>query len=403
MTGDNAAPAGRVGTRRRTWRRVLVVTPVIGVVLLAVVLGGGGWYFAGQIRADGLAVRHDRPEYNVTVVSYDGHMAKLREARGQTRNDTLRSGYVYGLGWPGGSGVLGSIQPGGSDGAVVRPLTVTTGTRPAPDAPAELRRDVYGDPGSAYGVRFREVAYGCAGGSCPAWYVPGRSSTWAVLVHGWRAGRSEPLRALGPVLDAGLPALVIGYRNDEGAPGDPSGFYRFGATEWRDLDSAVGYARAHGARHVVLVGVSMGGGIAAAFLERSAHAEAVTGLVLDAPLLDFQRTVDHGAAQRELPVVGGPIPGPLTWTAKTIAGWRYGIDWERIDYLDRDWLRVPALVFHGTADPLVPVATSDAFRASHPHLVEEVRVEGAAHVESWNAGPARYRSHVSAFLTRVGS
>jgi uncharacterized protein len=146
-----------------------------------------------------------------------------------------------------------------------------------------------------------------------------------VLVHGWRAGRTEPLRLLGPVLDAGMPALVIGYRNDEGAPADPSGFYRFGATEWRDLDSAVGYALAHGARDVVLFGVSMGGGVAAAFLENSAHAAAVSGLVLDAPLLDFQRTVDHGAAQRELPVVGGPIPGPLSWTAKTIAGWRYGI------------------------------------------------------------------------------
>jgi len=232
--------------------------------------------------------------------------------------------------------------------------------------------------------------------------VPGTSTTWAVLVHGWRATRTEPLRALGPVLDAGMPALVISYRNDEGAPEDPSGFYRFGATEWRDLDSAVGYALGHGARHVVLFGFSMGGGIAAAFLEHSAHADAVTALVLDAPLLDFQRTVDHGASQRRLPVLGGPIPGPLTWTAKTIAGWRYDIGWESIDYLDGDWLHVPALVFHGTADPRVPVAASDAFTASYPRLVQQVRVDGAAHVESWNADPARYASHLSAFLTRVG-
>jgi fermentation-respiration switch protein FrsA (DUF1100 family) len=100
-------------------------------------------------------------------------------------------------------------------------------------------------------------------------------------------------------------------------------------------------------------------------------------------------------------VLGTPIPGPLSWTAKTIAGWRYDIGWERINYLDGDWLRVPALVFHGTADKTVPVASSDAFTASHPRLVQEVRVAGAAHVESWNADPARYTAHVSAFLAGV--
>jgi uncharacterized protein len=402
VKGRGAALAGVSWTGgRHVWRRTLVGVLVAGLVLVAAFLGGGGWYFAEQIRSDGLAVRHDGPQYTVTVVSYDGGTVTLREAAGQPRNETLRNGYVYGLRWPGGSGVLGRTRSAENSGPVIRPLTVTTGTRPGPGTPGELRRDVYDDPASAYGTSFEEVAYDCAGGKCPAWYVPGESTTWAVLVHGWRATRTEPLRALGPVLRAGMPALLIGYRNDEKAPGDPSGFYRFGATEWRDLDDAVGYALAHGAQRVVLVGVSMGGGIAAAFLEHSSQADAVVGVVLDAPMLNFQRTVDHGAAQRRLPVLGSPIPGPLSWTAKTIAGWRYDIGWERIDYLDGDWLRVPALVFHGTADKTVPVASSDAFTVRHPRLVEEVRVEGAGHVESWNADPARYNSRVSAFLTRV--
>ena len=80
----------------------------------------------------------------------------------------------------------------------------------------------------------------------------------------------------------------------------------------------------------------------------------------------------------------------LTSTAEWIAGWRYGVDWSAPDYLPGDWLHVPALVFHGTADDTVPLATTDAFRAAHPDLVQEVQVPGANHVESWNVDPAGY-------------
>ena len=100
-------------------------------------------------------------------------------------------------------------------------------------------------------------------------------------------------------------------------------------------------------------------------------------------------------------MVSTPIPGPLTWTAETLAGLRYGIDWERINYLGARWLRVPALLFHGTADDTVPIATSDGLARAHPGLVREVRVRGATHVGAWNADPARYTSTLAAFLRQV--
>src|SRR3712207_8749138 len=49
----------------------------------------------------------------------------------------------------------------------------------------------------------------------------------------------------------------------------------------------------------------------------------------------------------------------LTRTARWIAGWRYDLDWDAVDYLPADWLAVPALVFHGTDDDLVPIRTSE--------------------------------------------
>ena len=64
---------------------------------------------------------------------------------------------------------------------------------------------------------------------------------------------------------------------------------------------------------------------------------------------------------------------------------------------------MPALVFHGTADDTVPLATTDAFRAAHPDRVREVQVAGANHVESWNVDPAGYAAREGAFLGCVTS
>ena len=87
-----------------------------------------------------------------------------------------------------------------------------------------------------------------------------------------------------------------------------------------------------GAERVVLFGASMGGGIVAAFLERSDRADVVAGIVLDAPMLDLDATVDHGAAQRELPVVGA-LPDGLTSIAEWIADRRFDLDWAAVDHL----------------------------------------------------------------------
>jgi fermentation-respiration switch protein FrsA (DUF1100 family) len=60
---------------------------------------------------------------------------------------------------------------------------------------------------------------------------------------------------------------------------------------------------------------------------------------------------------------------------------------------------VPALVFHGTEDGLVPVSTTDELAADRPDLVTAVRVAGAGHVRAWNTDPAAYEERVAAFLT----
>jgi hypothetical protein len=384
----------------RAQRRILVaLVALFGLGVAA--FGAAGWYYAGQIGAGALVVDHTAPAYNLTVRSYTNGQVLLRPAPNTHTDDRLRTSGEWGLTWPGGTGVVtGSPQPD-SDGAVARALRVNTGVAPAVGTPAVLNNNVWTDPTTAYGDVLQNITYPCTGGTCPAWYIPGRSSTWFVAVHGDNTTRSETLRALGPALTASLPALLIAYRNDPGAPPDPSGRHQQGATEWRDLAQAVDYATDHGARHVVLFGASMGGAIVASFLQHSPAATPVTGIVLDAPMLDLRATVDYGATQRTLPLLGTPLPQVLTGTAEWLASWRYDLNWEQVNYLPGTWIHVPTLIFHGAADDTVPISTSQQLRAAHPDLVQLVPVPGAGHVQSWNLDPTGYETHESAFLTRV--
>ena len=245
-----------------------------------------------------------------------------------------------------------------------------------------------------------DVRYSSDLGPMPAWFAtPGKGDTWAVLVHGKGEDRSEMLRLMHATVDAGLPSLAIGYRNDVDAPEDPSGQYQYGRTEWRDLADAVEYAEQRGAHHVVLVGASMGGAVIASYLDHTPDAP-VSALVLDSPMLDFGSTVSHGAAQTPLPVFGH-VPEALTWTAKQIAAVRYDVDWDEVDYLDdTSWVTTPTLIVHGDADPTVPLSTSRQLAAEHPDLVRLEVVPEAVHVGSWNEDPQMYDAMVQGFLTR---
>jgi len=105
--------------------------------------------------------------------------------------------------------------------------------------------------------------------------------------------------------------------------------------------------------------------------------------------------IDFGAEHRNLP----PL---LTWLGKTVAGWRFGIDWRALDYVRQaDRLHVPILLFHGDADRTVPIRTSDALAAARPDIVTYVRLKDVTHAAAWNSDPEAYDREVSDFLKRT--
>ncbi|MGH9053936.1 MAG: alpha/beta hydrolase family protein [Acidimicrobiia bacterium] len=361
----------------------------IGLVMLGLAaLVGGGWYYSDVLREDGLAVEQAHPpDYLLEVLAVaDGTITLPRTS------ETEQDG-VWGLEWPDGYAQVGGVAQLGSS-RVVRELRVLS----MPPEPGQMvRLDGYAfpeNPGTAFGLAYQEVAVVSDEGPFPAWHVEGTSDIWAVFVHGKGAERREALRLIPTVAQLGLPSLVISYRNDPDAPPSADGLHHFGVTEWMDLEAAVDYARAEGARGVVLVGYSMGGAVVMSYLYRAPTAPLARAAVLDAPVLDFGATIDEEAERRGIP----PL---LTNLAKAISAARFGVSWSALDLVGpAEELQVPILLFHGTEDRTVFIETSEALAAARPDLVSYVPVPEAGHVESWNVDPLGYESAVRDFLKR---
>ena len=230
-------------------------------------------------------------------------------------------------------------------------------------------------------------------GPMPDWLVPGDSRTWAIVVHGINGTPQNGLRLVPSLHRAGLPTMLIAYREDLGAPDSPDGFHHMGLTEWRDLQAAARFAFAHGARHLILAGYSMGGAIVAQFMEHSPLAPRVSGLVLDAPALNWERILEFNATRMGFPSFAAL---PVEWAISA----RIDVDWDSLDALRHpEDFQLPILLFHGEDDKVVPISTSDDFAAELPRWITYYRVPEAGHTESWNVDPKLYERRLEAFLS----
>ena len=382
----------------RRWRgRRILVGALAGVGAVVVLLLAAGWYLSGILGCRGFQPVPRVPGVEVVAVA-DGAITLratgLANECGEVRENWFSDG-IWGIRWDGGFGQVGAIQSlDEAGGEVVREYSSADGA-PPPGMWARLMHPFPVDPTRALGVGFTEVTYTSELGPLPAWATAGDHATWVIYVHGKGGQRTEGMRILKTAADLGMPGLLIDYRNDQGAPADPTGKYQYGLTEWRDLEGAVRYALAHGAHDVVLVGYSMGGAIAINFLLQSDLAHEVSALVLDSPMLDFSATVDLGARNRG-------IPRSVTAFAKVIAGWRLDVDWSALDYLNRaDDIDVPILLFHSETDGRVPVSTSDELAEVRPDIVTYERYETGAHVGGWNLDRRRYEQAVRRFVSGV--
>lgn len=367
--------------------RLIALVAAILVVLGATGLGVVAWSSSSQL----LGVVPQPSHYDITVLGVGGNRVRLPST------DATRRDGTYGLFWPGGRAVVGPVVAQTGKWVVRRILGPTRGLT------AGTRVDIDGAPYATpadLGLPYQTVSISGPLGRLPAWYVPGHRSTWVLLVPGGRASLKDGLRLVPTMHRLGLPVLDLSYRNDVHAPPSADHLYHLGATEWTDLQAGVRYALSHGARHLVLCGSSMGGSIVESFLRRSHDSARVRAVVLDAPTLDWDATLDWQVEQSSVPWILKAIELPII---KRVVAWRIGLwDLQPVNQLAAaSSFKAPTLIFHGTADTVVPVRTSLAFARARPDLVTLYTVPGAGHMQSWNLNPPLYERRLTVFLKRV--
>ncbi|MFT4234189.1 MAG: alpha/beta fold hydrolase [Microbacterium sp.] len=241
-------------------------------------------------------------------------------------------------------------------------------------------------------------------GPAPAWLFPGEgpnASTWVIATHGRGTRRAETLRAVPVLHDEGVSVLCVSYRNDGDAPRSRSGKYALGATEWRDVEAAVVWALRRGAERIVLMGFSMGGAISLQEVLNTAHREAIVGVMLDSPVVDWRPVVEYQAREVKLP--GAVIDAGLSAVGQ---GWSAGsmhrgdrVSFDALDIVSRaDELTVPILLMHSDDDGYVPSGPSHALAEARPDIVTMETFHTARHVKLWNYDESRWNTAIREWM-----
>ena len=206
------------------------------------------------------------------------------------------------------------------------------------------------------------------------WYLPPRTQADSFPALLWLYGNSETIAMIAPVLRDFRPpdaaVLVVdypGYGASEGRASEP-GLYE--AAE-RAYDAIVARPGIDASR-VFIYGRSLGTAVAS----RLATTRPPAGLVLESPF-----TSARDIARRHYPL----FPAALL---------RVRLD--TLAVMPR--IRCPVLVFHGTADRLVPAHMGRRVAEAAPGPVELVLIEGAGHNDGYTIGGRAYRDKLWAFL-----
>ena len=363
----------------------------LGVTGLA---AGAGYVIARALTAP-YAGRQYATRVHGVIATGGRHYVLLVDAE-QTR----RAG-LYGAFLPDGSHVRFGAEalPWGS--SIARPVDNAGAERLAGVATISWTGVHFPTPTSA-GLRAEEIAVPTELGPTPAWRVDaGNGEVWAVHIHGMGSTRAGTLRGVQVATSAGLTSLVPTYRNTAEGIHHGSGRSTLGLDEARDVEPALEYALAHGARRIVLFGWSMGASIALQLADLPRWRKHVVGVVADSPVLDWRATLEANCSRAGLPSWSAHLAYPwLTHRllARTV-GLDRAVDLDALDWTSPDRLKIPLLILQGTADQSTPWQVAAEVDEANPMVGLELF--DADHTLSWNSAPERWRADTTNWLSKL--
>jgi len=207
------------------------------------------------------------------------------------------------------------------------------------------------------------------------WYLPptvkdGPSSP-AVL---WFYGNGETIGAIWPVIRDFRPPhaalLVVDYPGygASGGRASEAGIYEAGALAYQSLANKSGVD----AKRIYIYGRSLGSAVAT----RTAADYPAAGLILESP---FTSARDMAAR-----------------TYRIFPLFLVRLKLDNLGTIRR--VHCPVLVFHGTADLLVPMEMGRRVAEAAPGPKEFVMIEGAGHNETYDVGWKAYRDKLAQFV-----
>jgi hypothetical protein len=215
------------------------------------------------------------------------------------------------------------------------------------------------------------------GTTLAGWYFPAgladtRGDSGTALL--WFYGNGENISAIWPVLrefrPPGAALLVVDYPGYGASGGRASedGLYEAADLAYQALVARPEVDRAR----VFVYGRSLGSAVAT----HLASTHAVAGLVLESPF-----TSAHDMSRHLYALFPAFI---VRLRLDNLAALRH--------------VRCPVLVFHGTADRLVPPEMGRRVAAAAPGPTELVLIEGAGHNDTYELGGRAYRDKLWAFI-----
>lgn len=238
------------------------------------------------------------------------------------------------------------------------------------------------------GLGYFELAIPVDRGTAPVWLVGGDPDVWVIHVHGLGGRRAACLRSVPVFRELGATQLVVSYAGDRDAPPLADGRHHFGIDEWRDVDAALDHAVRSGAKAVVLSVWSMGATIALQLLHHSPHRGLVRGIVMTAPVMDWEQTLIEQGRLAGMPGfvarAGSFLMGSRA--LHRLAGLRRPLDTKAGSWLSAPPAACPpVLILHAPTDPMASWAQSERFAAAAG--AELVSVDAPGHTLEWSVDP----------------